>query len=86
MTQLFLTNHLNLSTKVTLLRFDRTFILLAQFFFVNISCYAIWLSLGLDYGILRGCEETIEFYFAVVIVIALSQALQIYRRFFFVKF
>ena len=32
-----------------------------------------------------GCEEMIEFYIAVVIVIVLSQALQIHRSFFFVK-
>lgn len=79
-----------------LLRSDHTFILLAQLFFVNIffiscfwlislspSCYVIWFSLGIRY--IQGCEEIIEFYFAVVIVTVLSQALQIYRWFFFVK-
>ena len=81
-----------------MLRLDCTFILLAQLFFLNIFiscfqlislsplCYVIWLSLVLDYDIFRGCEEIIEFYFAVVIVIVLSQALQINRCFFFVKF
>ena len=57
------------------LRLDRTFILLAQLFFVNIFfvscfwlislsslCYVIWLSLVSDYSILRGCEEIVEFF------------------------
>ena len=69
-----------------MLRLDRTCISLAQLFFVNIffiscfwfislspSCYVIWLNLVSDYGIFRGCEEMIEFYITVVIMIVLSQ-------------
>ena len=51
------------------------------------SCYyVIWLNLVSDYGIFRACEEMVEFYIAFVIVIALSQALQIHPCFFFFTF
>ena len=47
---------------------------LANFTIALAAYYVIWLSLVSDYGIFWGVRRLLSFFFAVVMVIALSQA------------